>query len=62
MLPLEPFIRRLSNDDRFALYWMDHLPRAGPCNMSAVVSGDPIQSACDPRRLPPLLRSLLAEG
>ncbi|MBW2453766.1 MAG: protein kinase [Deltaproteobacteria bacterium] len=62
VLPLEPFVRRLSNNDRFDLYWMDHLPRAGRCNMSAVVSGDPMQSACDLRRLPPLLRSLLAEG
>jgi len=62
VLPLEPFLRRLSNNDRFDLYWMDHVPRAGPCNMSAVVSGEPVQSACDPRRLPPLLRSLLAEG
>ncbi|RLB63979.1 MAG: hypothetical protein DRI90_05705 [Deltaproteobacteria bacterium] len=62
VLPLEPFIRRLSNNDRFDLYWMDHLPRAGPCNMSAAVSGEPVQSTCDPRRLPPRFRSLLAEG
>ncbi len=60
VLPLEPFVRRLASDDRFELYWMDHLPRAGPCNMSAVVSGDDLQSPVDPRRLPPLLRNLVA--
>jgi hypothetical protein len=58
VLPLEPWVRRLSAGDRFDLYWMDHLPRPGACNMSAVVSGEPLQSAIDARRLPPLLRAL----
>ncbi len=59
VLPLEPFVRRLANDDRFDLYWMDHLPRSGPCSMSGVVGGQAQKSACDPRKLPPLLRSLV---
>jgi hypothetical protein len=62
VLPLEPFVRRLSNDDRFDLYWMDHLPRAGACNMSSAVSGIPLQTLCDLRRLPPLLRKLAGGG
>lgn len=59
VLPLEPFLRYLAAGDRYELFWMDHLPRAGPCTMSAVVSGETVSSSCDPRRLPPLLRSLL---
>lgn len=59
VLPLEPFVRRLANDDRFDLYWMDHLPRTGACSMSAVVGGQVQKSACDARRLPPLLRMLV---
>jgi hypothetical protein len=62
VLPLEPFVRRLANDDRFDLYWMDHLPRAGSCSMSGVVGGQSMKSACDPRRLPPLLRTLVEPG
>ncbi len=58
VLPLEPFVRRIASEDRFGLYWMDHLPRGGSCNMSSVVTGEPVASSCDPRRLPPLLRSL----
>ncbi|MCC6525344.1 MAG: protein kinase [Polyangiaceae bacterium] len=59
VLPLEPFVRRLVSGDNYGLYWMDHLPRAGSCNMSAVVSGDTLTTTVDPRRLPPLLRSLV---
>ncbi|NUP05026.1 MAG: hypothetical protein HOW73_03080 [Polyangiaceae bacterium] len=59
VLPLEPFLRRLPIGDRFELYWMDHLPRPGNCAMSAVVGGQTIKSACDARRLPPLLRKLV---
>ena len=59
VLPLEPFLRRLPMGDRFDLYWMDHLPRAGSCVMSAVVFGNPTKSACDVKRLPPLMRRLL---
>ncbi|HZO14536.1 MAG TPA: hypothetical protein VFB62_14785, partial [Polyangiaceae bacterium] len=60
VLPLEPWIRRFSAGDRFELYWMDHMPRSGSCNMSAVVSGEQVQSPVDPRRLPPLLRAVEA--
>ncbi|WP_437661263.1 hypothetical protein [Sorangium sp. So ce1182] len=59
MLPLEPMVRRLAHDDRLDLYWMDHLPRAGTCHMSAVVAGRAVKAPCDARRMPPLLRALL---
>lgn len=59
VMPLEPFLRRLPTGDRFDLYWMDHLPRAGNCVMSGVVGGHVTKSACDARRLPPLMRRLL---
>ncbi|HTN88466.1 MAG TPA: hypothetical protein VL242_32520, partial [Sorangium sp.] len=59
MLPLEPMVRRLAQDDRLDLYWMDHLPRAGTCHMSAVVAGRAVKAPCDARRMPPLLRALL---
>lgn len=62
VLPLEPFLRRLPIGDRFELYWMDHIPRAGNCTMSGVVGGQTIKSACDIRRLPPLLRRLYGAG
>jgi serine/threonine protein kinase len=59
VLPLDPWIRRIASGDRFDLYWLDHLPRAGGCNYSAVVTGAPLVSALDARRLPPLLRGLV---
>lgn len=59
VLPLEPFLRRLPMGDRFDLYWMDHLPRAGQCVMSGVVFGNPTKSPVDVKRLPPLMRRLL---
>jgi hypothetical protein len=59
VLPLEPFVRYLTAGDRYDLFWMDHLPRAGACTMSTVVAGEPSTSPCDARRLPPLLRSLV---
>ena len=59
VLPLEPWLRRLAAEDRFALYWLDHIPRPGVCNFSSVVSGEPLQGSVDERRLPPLLRRLL---
>ena len=58
VLPLEPFIRRMACDDRFELFWMDHMPRAGTCTMGGVVSGEALETTCDTRRLPPLLRTL----
>jgi hypothetical protein len=59
VLPLEPFMRRVAHEERFDLYWMDHLPRAGSCTMSSAVGGPAIKVPCDVRRLPPLLRLLL---
>ncbi|WP_437596044.1 hypothetical protein WMF28_26015 [Sorangium sp. So ce590] len=59
MLPLDPMVRRLAPDDRFDLYWMDHLPRPGACNMSAVVAGKAVKAPCDARRMAPLLRAML---
>ena len=59
VLPLEPWLRRMANEDRFDLYWLDHLPRSGDSNMSAVVSGESLQRPIDPRHLPPLLHQLL---
>jgi tRNA A-37 threonylcarbamoyl transferase component Bud32 len=60
VLPLEPWIRRIASEERFDLYWIDHLPRPGNCNYSGVVSGQGLQSPIDVRRLPPLLRGLLS--
>jgi hypothetical protein len=59
VLPLDPWIRRIASGDRFDLYWLDHLPRPGSCNYSAVVTGAPLASTLDARRLPPLLRGLV---
>jgi len=59
VLPLEPLVRRIAHEDRFDLYWMDHLPRAGACHMSSVVGASEVKIACDVRRLPPLMRSVL---
>jgi len=58
VLPLEPFVRRMAKEDRFDLFWMEHLPRAGTCNLGGVVSGEAYECTCDVRRLPPLLRQL----
>jgi hypothetical protein len=59
VLPLEPMVRRMLHEESFDLYWMDHLPRAGPCHHSAVVVGRALKAPCELRRLPPLLRSLM---
>ena len=59
VLPLEPLVKRLATEDRFDLYWMDHLPRAGMCTLSSAVGGAAMKVACDVRRLPPLLRMLV---
>ncbi|MBK9258834.1 MAG: serine/threonine protein kinase [Polyangiaceae bacterium] len=56
LLPLEPFVRRVAHEDKFDLYWMDHLPRHGNWVMSSVVGGPAIKVPSDVRRLPPLLR------
>jgi hypothetical protein len=60
VLPLEPWLRRVVNDDRFDLFWIDHMPRPGSCNFSSVVSGESTKDPCDARRLPPLLRALVS--
>jgi serine/threonine protein kinase len=59
VLPLDPFVRRIAHEDKFDLYWMDHLPRAGICHMSSAVGGPTLKTPCDVRRLPPLLRLLI---
>ncbi len=59
VLPLEPWVRRIVRDDRFDLFWIDHMPRPGGCNFSGVVSGDSTKDPCDTRRLPPRLRKLV---
>lgn len=61
LLPLEPFLRRLSNEERFDLYWMDHLPRSGDCKMSTVMGGHSMKSGVDLRKLPPLMRTLVEQ-
>ena len=59
VLPLEPLVRRVATEDKFDIYWMDHLPRPGQCTMSSAVDGATIKVACDARRLPPLMRTLV---
>lgn len=57
LLPMDPFLRRVAHEDKFDLYWMDHLPRQqGNWVMSSVVGGPGIKVPSDVRRLPPLLR------
>jgi hypothetical protein len=41
---------------------MDHLPRAGACQMSSVVGFSQVKVTLDARRLPPLMRALLERG
>lgn len=62
VLPLEPFVRRLAHEDRFSLFWMDHLPRVGRCVMSSVVGCDDHRVDCEKRHLPPRLRILASES
>lgn len=62
VLPLDPFVKRIVQEDRFDLYWMDHLPRAGICHMSSAVGGPVIKQPIDVRRLPPLLRMLIEKA
>ncbi len=59
VLPLEPMVKRLPHADRYDLFWMDHLPRAGACTLSSAVGGDEVTVTCDPRRLPPLVRVMI---
>ncbi len=60
VLPLEPMVRRIAHEDKFDLYWMDHLPRVGPCQMSSAVGSSSLKVTLDARRLPPVLRSFIA--
>jgi hypothetical protein len=62
VLPLEPMVRRIAHEDKFDLYWMDHLPRTGSCQMSSVAGFSQVRVSLDARRLPPLLRTLLERG
>ncbi len=62
VLPLEPMVKRIAHEDKFDLYWMDHLPRAGNCQMSSVVGASSLKVPLDARRLPPLMRTLLERG
>lgn len=59
VLPLEPLVRRMVQDEKTDLYWMDHLPRAGTCHMSLAVGSGSAKVPCDVRRLPPILRMLI---
>jgi len=59
VLPLEPLVRRMVQDEKTDLYWMDHLPRAGTCHMSLSVGSGSAKVPCDVRRLPPILRMLI---
>jgi serine/threonine protein kinase len=56
LLPMDPFLRRVAHEDKFDLYWMDHLPKHGTWVLSSVVGGPGIKVPSDVRRLPPLLR------
>lgn len=56
LLPMDPFLRRVAHEDKFDLYWMDHLPKQGTWVLSSVVGGPGIKVPSDVRRLPPLLR------
>lgn len=60
VLPLEPMVRRIAHEDKFDLYWMDHLPRVGPCQMSSAVGSSSLKVTLDARRLPPVLRTFLS--
>ena len=62
VLPLEPMVKRIAHEDKFDLFWMDHLPRAGSCQMSSVVGPSSLKIPLDARRLPPLMRALLERG
>jgi hypothetical protein len=62
VLPLEPMMRRVPHGDRYELFWMDHLPRAGACQMSTAVGADQIKVTLDARRLPPLMRAALEKA
>jgi serine/threonine protein kinase len=59
VLPLDPLVRRMVQDEKTDLYWMDHLPRAGTCHMSLSVGSGSAKVPCDVRRLPPILRMLI---
>ena len=61
-LPLEPLVRRMVQDEKTELYWMDHLPRAGTCHMSLAVGSGSAKVPCDVRRLPPILRMLIEKA
>jgi hypothetical protein len=59
VVPLEPLLRHLAHEERFDLYWMDHLPRPGPCQMSAVIGTASLKVPYESLRIPALLRGLV---
>ncbi len=59
VLPLDPLLRRMAQDEKVDVYWMDHLPRSGTCHMSLAVGSGSAKVPCDVRRLPPILRMLI---
>jgi serine/threonine protein kinase len=62
VLPLEPMMKRLLHGDRYELFWMDHLPRAGACQTSSVVGAEQSKVTLDARRLPPLMRMAIEKA
>jgi serine/threonine protein kinase len=62
VLPLDPMLKRVAHGDRFDLFWMDHLPRAGACQLSAAVGAEQIKVNLDARRLPPLMRTAMEKA
>jgi hypothetical protein len=59
VLPLEPLVRHLAHEDRFDLYWMDHLPRPGVCHLSAAIGTASLKVPYESLRIPAGLRSLV---
>lgn len=58
VVPLEPYVRRLSTGHAFDLYWSPRLPRPGREAYEPVVRGDARPSDVEARRLPHGLRAL----
>lgn len=60
VVPLEPFVRRLSRGHAFDLYWAQHLPRPGVTAYASVLRGEDRNDEVDERRLSPRMRALAA--
>lgn len=59
VVPLEPLVRRVAHDNRFDLYWLDHLPRPGLCHLSAVIGVAKLEVPYESLRIPAPLRGLM---